>query len=42
MLSAYEKELYLISFVVKKWQPYFLDQQVIIRKNQKALKYLLE
>ena len=42
MLSAYEKEFYVILFAVQKWQHYFLGNHFIIKTDQKALKHLLE
>ena len=41
-LSAYEKEFLAIILVVKKWRPYLLGRQFIIKTDHFSLKYLLE
>jgi hypothetical protein len=38
--SIYEKEALAILHALKKWRHYFLGNQVIIRTDQQALKYL--
>ena len=41
-LSTYEKELWALAIVVKKWRPYFLVRPFIVKTNKKNLKFLLE
>jgi hypothetical protein len=36
LLSAYEKEFYVILFAVRKWQHYLLSQHFIIKTDRKA------
>lgn len=39
--SAYVRELFAITFVVKKWQQYLLGHRIIILTNHRSLKELL-
>ncbi|XP_042939584.1 uncharacterized protein LOC122274627 [Carya illinoinensis] len=41
-LSAYEKEFLALVVVVKKWRPYLVGSQFVIRTDQQSLKFLLE
>ncbi|KAK4839559.1 hypothetical protein QYF36_022827 [Acer negundo] len=41
-LSTYNKEMLEIVKVVRKWRPYFLGKQFVVKRDQRSLKYLLE
>lgn len=41
-LSTYEKEMLAILLAVQKWRQYFLGRQLIIKTNQRSLKFLLD
>nr|ABW74571.1 pol polyprotein [Boechera divaricarpa] len=42
LLSIYEKELLAVLFAVQKWRHYHLNHHLVIKTDQKSLKYLLE
>lgn len=41
-MSAYDREMFAILFVVKKWQQYLVGRHFIIRTDYQPLKYLFD
>lgn len=41
LLSIYEKKMLVILFAIKKWEPYLVSQDFIIKINHQSLKYQL-
>ena len=41
-LSAYDKEMFVVLFIVKKWHYFLVGRHFTIRIDHKPLKYLLE
>lgn len=41
-MSTYEKELYALIQAVKKWRPYLIGQEFLIRTDHQSLNFLLE
>lgn len=41
-LSVYDKELLALFMDVTKWSQYLLERHFLVRKYQKALKFLLD